>query len=93
MSDYLILNADRLVTPPNFTFEHITVPFGEGTSTQPAGNQSGSMTIDVIQEFRFEFPDEEEEISGQKTECRICQDEDFIVKMEAPCACKGTIKV
>ncbi|XP_022740504.1 uncharacterized protein LOC111292393 [Durio zibethinus] len=39
----------------------------------------------------FEFFDEEEEFGG-KTQCRICHDLDFITKLEAPCACKGTIK-
>ncbi|KAL5807775.1 hypothetical protein ACOSQ3_028466 [Xanthoceras sorbifolium] len=40
----------------------------------------------------FEFGDEEE-VFGHKTECMVCHVSDFVVKMEAPCACKGTIKV
>ncbi|XVF60538.1 hypothetical protein PTKIN_Ptkin08bG0055700 [Pterospermum kingtungense] len=39
----------------------------------------------------YEFFDEEEGF-GEKTECRICHDLDFVTKFEAPCACKGTIK-
>ncbi|GLT56490.1 hypothetical protein SLA2020_295270 [Shorea laevis] len=31
-------------------------------------------------------------VCGEKAECRICQEMDFISKMESPCACKGTIK-
>lgn len=27
------------------------------------------------------------------SECRICQDDDFIAKMESPCSCSGTLKV
>lgn len=39
----------------------------------------------------------EEECSSNKEieilECRICQEEDEIHAMEAPCACNGTLKV
>lgn len=30
-------------------------------------------------------------VSNERSECRVCQEEDFIHKMEAPCGCKGTI--
>ncbi|XP_024038084.1 uncharacterized protein LOC18038200 isoform X2 [Citrus clementina] len=30
--------------------------------------------------------------SNERSECRVCQEEDFIHKMEAPCGCKGTIQ-
>lgn len=26
-------------------------------------------------------------------ECRVCQEEDQVLSMEAPCACNGTLKV
>ncbi|KAH9740096.1 RING-CH-type domain-containing protein [Citrus sinensis] len=31
-------------------------------------------------------------VSNERSECRVCQEEDFIHKMEAPCGCKGTIQ-
>lgn len=32
-------------------------------------------------------------VSNERSECRVCQEEDFIHKMESPCGCKGTIQV
>ncbi|OMO79283.1 Zinc finger, RING/FYVE/PHD-type [Corchorus capsularis] len=40
----------------------------------------------------FVFLDEEEEFGHKSAECRICHDLDFITMLEAPCACKGTLK-
>lgn len=36
---------------------------------------------------------EESLISSSCTECRICQVEDSVNEMEAPCRCNGTLKV
>ena len=36
---------------------------------------------------------EEEEPLLQSVECRICQEEDTIQNLEAPCACNGSLKV
>ncbi|XP_068647887.1 uncharacterized protein [Aristolochia californica] len=30
---------------------------------------------------------------AMKAECRICQDEDYVENLEAPCGCNGTLKV
>ena len=66
---------------------------GEGSSTM--SKQSRLLWFQASNGWskdEFEFFDEEEEF-GEKTECRICHDMDFITKLEAPSACKGTIKV
>lgn len=51
-----------------------------------------SNKVSVAMDDYLELPDEEQ-VLGRKTECRFCQEEDFISKMEAPCACKGTLEV
>lgn len=66
---------------------------GEGSSSTKKGRKlPWFQASNGWSKDEFEFFDEEEEF-GEKTECRICHDLEFISKLEAPCACKGTIKV
>lgn len=98
-SDQLLLNGDRLVAASKLgsmlskydspLHGDVAVPYDEGSSKQHM-KQSGLVSV-VIDDY-FELPDEEQ-VLGRKAECRFCQEEDFIRKMEAPCACKGTLQV
>ncbi|KAJ4824206.1 hypothetical protein Tsubulata_013062 [Turnera subulata] len=92
MSDHLILSVDRLVTS-----ESVHSP-QEGKLPESSGECSSTGTSDeptcVI---KFEGvgkngASEEEEPLIQTVECRICQEEDSINNLEAPCACSGSLK-
>ncbi|XP_057486845.1 uncharacterized protein LOC130772953 isoform X2 [Actinidia eriantha] len=90
MSDHLVLCADRLIT---------SASIGPMQSPHLAGLIGPSREINYFyraanggweaQEFRVS---EEREADGERIECRICHEEDFTKKMEAPCACNGSLK-
>ncbi|CAN6814994.1 unnamed protein product [Brassica oleracea] len=56
---------------------------GETSRPQGADLASSSEGVDAV---------EEEEPLLQSVECRICQEEDTIQNLEAPCACNGSLK-
>ncbi|OMO61874.1 Zinc finger, RING-CH-type [Corchorus olitorius] len=60
---------------------------GRSSSRVPWFQASNGWNMD-----EFVFLDEEEEFGQKFAECRICHDLDFITMLEAPCACKGTLK-
>ncbi|KAK2994630.1 hypothetical protein RJ640_025684 [Escallonia rubra] len=54
---------------------------------------SGSQFNAFNDSWGLDFPfSDDEEPAGDKVECRICHEEDFIGKLEAPCACSGSLK-
>lgn len=57
---------------------------------------SSSIAVDekrvVLEEEEEEEGDEEKPLIG-RAECRICQEEDSLDKLESPCACSGSLKV
>ncbi|XP_021297739.1 uncharacterized protein LOC110426766 isoform X2 [Herrania umbratica] len=98
MSEHLVLCGDHhLVTAPGPALfgskPGHPEPYGEegSTSTRQPRKLPWFQASNGWSKDEFDFLDEEEEF-GEKTECRICHDVDFITKLEAPCACKGTIK-
>ncbi|XP_059670335.1 uncharacterized protein LOC132315909 isoform X2 [Cornus florida] len=94
MSDHLVLCADRLITSATLESmrraesDKFAGPFEEGTSTQIGLRSNVDTNEWGVDEFSFS--DKEE--AGERTECRICQEEDLVRKMEAPCACSGSLK-
>ncbi|KAI3515107.1 hypothetical protein L1887_13858 [Cichorium endivia] len=44
------------------------------------------------QKHKFLFSNNEAE-DGDKKECRICHEDEFVENLEAPCACNGSLKV
>ena len=89
MADHLALYSNRLITPPTLDLMHKEEEKrldGEGSSQQTAELNS-SWAMDG-----YSFSDEEDGFSI-KTECRICQEDDHVQNMEAPCACNGSLKV
>ncbi|KAJ0100236.1 hypothetical protein Patl1_21911 [Pistacia atlantica] len=77
-----------MVSKHDHPHDQVAVPHGEGSSKQ---HKRQSTTVSAAMDDYLELPGEEQ-VLGRKAECRFCQEEDFISKMEAPCACKGTIE-
>uniref|UniRef100_A0A0D3BGG9 RING-CH-type domain-containing protein n=1 Tax=Brassica oleracea var. oleracea TaxID=109376 RepID=A0A0D3BGG9_BRAOL len=83
MSDHLSLCTDRLITAEKLESEKDSDSPGETSRPQGADLASSSEGVDAV---------EEEEPLLQSVECRICQEEDTIQNLEAPCACNGSLK-
>ncbi|KAF3505677.1 hypothetical protein F2Q69_00005701 [Brassica cretica] len=83
MSDRLSLCTDRLITAEKLESEKDSDSPGETSRPQGADLASSSEGVDAV---------EEEEPLLQSVECRICQEEDTIQNLEAPCACNGSLK-
>lgn len=83
MEEQLILRVDQVMAPQEVGF----VP-----------KASSSHVTDTKEDEECNVPgegeeEEEEEPLIQSIECRICQEEDSVKNLEAPCACSGSLKV
>lgn len=90
MGDHLVVDVNRLVKP------EISSGIDErqhSLSPSPLGKSSASSSAVVVSEERMDDANDEEAPLITMAECRICQDEDAITNMEAPCACSGSLKV
>ncbi|KAK8710732.1 hypothetical protein V6N13_146045 [Hibiscus sabdariffa] len=87
MSDQLALCVDRLST---------TETLQAAASSEKDNDSSIAAGPDVcairVEEVKGHDPCDEKEVFLQTAECRICQDEDRIKNLEAPCSCSGTLK-
>lgn len=66
----------------------------DGKNPEMVGSSS-AIAVDekkVLEEEEEEEGDEEVPLIG-RAECRICQEEDSLDKLESPCACSGSLKV
>lgn len=62
---------------------HVAIPIEElSASLEGAAKVKKPIVIDA-----------NDEIHEEKGECRYCQEEEFVSKLETPCNCKGTLKV
>ncbi|KAL1804332.1 hypothetical protein DCAR_0935993 [Daucus carota subsp. sativus] len=89
MGDHLVVDVNRLVKP------EISSGIDErqhSLSPSPLGKSSASSSAVVVSEERMDDANDEEAPLITMAECRICQDEDAITNMEAPCACSGSLK-
>lgn len=101
MSDHLVLYVDRLIRPqpvdsvPNPTEVVPLLPVGGDLETDSVGLSSSTTSTSNVDERAQENEglDGEDDSLIQTAECRICQDEDVIRKLETPCACSGSLKV
>lgn len=57
------------------------------SSTETTTNE----VLDLNEDLEAGLAETDEE--HVQVECRICQEEDFMDKLEAPCLCNGTLKV
>ncbi|CAN8278068.1 unnamed protein product [Cochlearia groenlandica] len=79
MADHLSLCTDRLITVETLETE-------EEEDSKPQGKDlASSSSVNVVAE-------EEEPLLQSVVECRICQEEDTIKNLDAPCACNGSLK-
>lgn len=94
MSDHLVLCVDRLITPETLQSlqqaEPVKVAEEGPSSTQI--EHPPTCAVDAEDPNHFSASEEEEPLI-QTLECRICQEEDNIKNLEAPCACSGSLKV
>ncbi|EEF47864.1 uncharacterized protein LOC8263431 [Ricinus communis] len=92
MSDQLVLCADRLITPESLqSMEKAKEPGSSGECSSSHTADLPTCVIDVEGGGEHGVSEEEEPLL-QTMECRICQEEDSINNLEAPCACSGSLK-
>ncbi|KAL8141921.1 hypothetical protein V2J09_014953 [Rumex salicifolius] len=85
MGDHLVVCVDHLIKPEASQSEQgagVSVPSGGSPCNHAAESSS------VVLEDESGIHDEEQPLI-QVLECRICQEEDSIKNLEAPCACSG----
>lgn len=100
MSDHVVLYVDRLIRPvpvdsvPNPTEVVPFLPVGGDIDGDLVGLSCSTSNSNVGErEEENGGLDGEEDSLIQVAECRICQDEDTIRKLETPCGCSGSLKV
>ncbi|KAJ6847638.1 uncharacterized protein M6B38_276665 [Iris pallida] len=86
MVEHQVLYVDQLVTPQTVETIQPVAPV-EASRNPPLKEGSSS---DGHQEETLASGEEEPLI--QMAECRICQEEDHIKNLEAPCTCSGSLK-
>ncbi|XP_022968073.1 uncharacterized protein LOC111467420 isoform X1 [Cucurbita maxima] len=99
MSDHLALYVDRLIRPVPVDSELSPIevvpllPVAGNLDGDSVGlsNSTSNSNADEREE-KNEGLDGEDDSLIQTAECRICQDEDVIKKLETPCACSGSLK-
>ncbi|KAJ9163607.1 hypothetical protein P3X46_023257 [Hevea brasiliensis] len=92
MSDHLVFCADRLITPKSLQeMEEDKEPVSSGECSSSHTADEHTCVIDVERVGKHGVSEEEEPLI-QTMECRICQEEDSINNLEAPCACSGSLK-
>lgn len=85
--------VERLIKPETLQSKQgavVSEPSGVCHHSHAAESSSA-----VVEEEAYEetgVPDEEQPLI-EAMECRICQEEDSIKNLEAPCACSGSLKV
>lgn len=63
-------------------------------SSNPDGDESATPTGLAGSVVSFENNNNKNKNKAKEiVECRVCQEEDDVLSMEAPCACNGTLKV
>lgn len=100
MGDHLVLcvdRVDRLSTPRTIDTtqgDEKSTSFGDSTyNVGSSVSPSSQMNSSIVEERVYINDGDEEEPLIQTVECRICQEEDDIKNLEAPCACSGSLKV
>ncbi|RWW19619.1 hypothetical protein GW17_00016318 [Ensete ventricosum] len=95
MGDHVVLHVDRLITPQTIEAEGGSASSAEAAPV-PVLTLSSKLEAGSGDEKGGEEESkvaEEKEPLIQMVDCRICQEEDHIKNLEAPCACSGSLKV
>lgn len=100
MVDDFMVCVDKIISSAA-CFESSSVNEGKPNSTTAAGNTnvvvpmtkaSGAGDDDCGKEGEGKTGYSSNKVK-EMVECRICQEEDDLLSLEAPCACSGTLKV
>ncbi|KAL4362696.1 hypothetical protein GQ457_04G036530 [Hibiscus cannabinus] len=91
MSDHLVLCVDRLTKLESLQSVQGSEDVGSSGDGSSVVAEQDVCAIDVEEVEEHGSYDEEEPLL-QTVECRICQDEDNIKNLEAPCSCSGSLK-
>ncbi|CAN1796327.1 Probable E3 ubiquitin ligase SUD1 [Linum perenne] len=86
MGDHFVLLVDRLLTESTL---EAAIEIMQATSSSGVDDDDDDLEVEKsCQDVEFE------DISTPRkmVECRICQDEDVDLNMEAPCSCCGSLK-
>lgn len=91
MGDHVTVPPENLVKTPcegsSSTIQnHVTIPIEKLSASLETAKEEKPVTTEETEE-------KSEETEEQKAECRYCQEEDFVSKLESPCDCNGSIKV
>lgn len=95
MGEHLVSSADHLIKPQSLQSlqsAEASASSGEGGYCSHA-TEFSTCTININKEEEENDAAGEEEPLIQTVECRICQEEDSIKNLEAPCTCSGSLKV
>ncbi|RZR71621.1 hypothetical protein BHM03_00006115 [Ensete ventricosum] len=95
MGDHVVLHVDRLITPQTIEAEGGSASSAEAAPV-PVLTLSSKLEAGSGDEKGGEEESkvaEEKEPLIQMVDCRICQEEDHIKNLEAPCACSGSLKL
>ncbi|XP_042418930.1 uncharacterized protein LOC122007187 [Zingiber officinale] len=85
MGDHVMLHVDRLIAPET------TETVAREEDSTPS-SESGAVSGEEKEGKENIKVSEEEEPLIQTVDCRICQEEDHLKNLEAPCACSGSLK-
>ncbi|KAG6494396.1 hypothetical protein ZIOFF_049421 [Zingiber officinale] len=85
MGDHVMLHVDRLIAPET------TETIAREEDLTPS-SESGAVSGEEKEGKENIKVSEEEEPLIQTVDCRICQEEDHLKNLEAPCACSGSLK-
>ncbi|OAY50011.1 uncharacterized protein LOC110614298 [Manihot esculenta] len=90
MGDHFVLYVDRFMMPLSSEVHQMAPGAIAGSSSSALNEESDA--VGLGQERTQWDKDEEGELLIQVSECRICQEEDLVNKLETPCACSGSLK-
>lgn len=75
------------------TQEHIAIPIEKLNALSLEVAKEEKHVTDDAYVDNVQKPEEKDEETQEKGDCRYCQEEDFIFNMESPCNCNGSVKV
>ncbi|KAL2570463.1 hypothetical protein GLYMA_18G242400v4 [Glycine max] len=74
------------------TQQHIAIPIEKLNALSLEVAKEEKHVTDDAYVDNVQKPEEKDEETQEKGDCRYCQEEDFIFNMESPCNCNGSVK-
>ncbi|KAJ8461518.1 hypothetical protein OPV22_034444 [Ensete ventricosum] len=91
MGDHVVLPIERLMTIRKEEGSTSSAEAAHGSDRTLSAAPAASSGDKKVEEEDYKVGEEEEPLI-QMVDCRICQEEDHIKNLEAPCACSGSLK-